>query len=68
MTLVHIDDFTIELESPADVALFVACLGPTPEKVEAANQDTLSQRAHITRELGFGFDADGRPVGEAATA
>ena len=63
---VHIDGHVVEVETPEDVALLVACLLPTPEQVERAKQDTLSQRSHIARELGVGFDEHGRTAGEAA--
>lgn len=59
---VNVDGHVVELNSPEDVRLFVACLLPTQEEVDRAKADCLRER----EATGLPLDADGRIITEAA--
>ena len=63
---VHIDGHVVEVESPEDVALLVACLLPTPEQVELARLAAQAERDQVMRDTGLVISEDGRIIGEAA--
>ena len=63
---VHIDNYEIEFASERDVALFCACLLPTPEQVELAKLAAQAERDQVMRDTGLVIDADGHITGEAA--
>ena len=63
---VHIDGHVVEVESPEDVRLLVACLLPTPAQVERARLAAQAERDQVMRDTGLVIDADGHITGEAA--
>ena len=63
---VHIDGHVVEVESPEDVRVLVACLLPTPEQVELAKLAAQAERDQVMRDTGLVIDPDGRIIGDAA--
>lgn len=62
---VNIDGHVVELETAEDVALFVACLKPTPEQVEAAKAACDAERRAAEQIAHAVIDRDGH-ITEAA--